>query len=68
MEEVLVLETLKTLRQMEKERNTKRKKGTTMSRNTGRFLNTYLTEPKSVDLIAINKLNVINLMKIKSIT
>ena len=53
---------------MEKERNTKRKKGTTMSRNTGRFLNKYLTEPKSVDLITINKLNVINLMKIISIT
>ena len=59
---------LKTFRWTEKERNTKRKKGTTMSRNTGRFLNIYLTERKSVDLITINKLNVINLMKIISIT
>ena len=65
---MLVLKTLKTFRKTEKERNTKRKRGTTMSRNTGRFLNIYLTEPKSVDLITINKLNVINLMKIISIT
>ena len=54
------IKTLKTFRKTEKERNTKRRRGTTMSRNTGRCLNTYLTEPKSVDLITINKLNVIN--------
>ena len=57
---MLVLKTLKTFRKTEKERNTKRRRGTTMSRNTGRCLNIYLTEPKSVDLITINKLNVIN--------
>ena len=59
---------LKTFRKTEKERNTKRKKGITMSRNTGRFLNKYFTKQKSVDLITINKLNLINLMKIISIT